>query len=63
MTNTCENCGEQVPFILYVRVTTDKSEKWCLNCFKNKFGCNCGKCKYCEKKRTWQEFEKDYNHR
>ena len=38
MTKVCDKCGNIVPIILYIRVTISKTEKWCLNCAKNRFG-------------------------
>ena len=61
-TKMCDKCRKRVPFILYITKMGCKSERWCLSCVKKKFGCVCGKCEICKRKKAWQEFERTTQH-
>ena len=56
----CYNCGKLVDMTMWVRLFGNCDAKWCVNCIRKKYGCNCGKCEYCKKKREWKTFQKEW---
>lgn len=60
MNKICHNCGDAVDRIIWTRIC-DKDEQWCISCIRKKYGCNCGKCEYCIKRKEWQIFQRNWN--